>query len=477
MKKLKILAATIMLTGVMTAVPQNVFAKVDTYIIKDTTSGKLYQYDAQDIIPNLNSRLFFEFISNSKKDGIYMVHDDQTGKYINYENVKTAVEDKNNAFDLGQLYKTVQSEKVPFYVYNKVVKDDQIKNEVNFTGNNIEIDFGILQLKESGNVHISGSNSKFSNLDLKWDLIVAPKKDGEIILKNIQAKNIKITSGKSNQINLIDVKAEEVEIGSNVKVYISGDTVIKSIVVKEGTEIQTKGSPTIGKIRIDIKNQGGQVKLDGNFAEVQVDKVCNLELSTATKVGRLNAVSEVILKGDSAVRIGTITGIKNIKSKNVGTVAGKEDRKTGTTTSTSRYDENKPSTGGGNKPTDEVIVVKPPTDEVIVVKPPTDEVIVVKPPTDEVIVVKPELELEIVDIEKSCILNIHYVNYGIIVLQQGNYKDYNFYVDGENVQVQAVNKEGSIVKIELKDRNPKKITVEKGDVKEEITLKYNETKF
>lgn len=476
MKKLKVLAATIMLTGVMAAVPQNVFAKVDTYIIKDATNGRLYQYDVEDIIPNSNNRLLFEFISNSKKDGIYMVHDNQTEKYINYKNVKTAIEDKNNTFDLDQLYKTVQSEKVPFYVYNKVFRDGQIKNEVNFTGNNIEIDFGILQLRETGNVHISGSNSKFSNLDFKWDLILAPKKDGEIILKNIQAKNIKIISGKSNQISLIDVKAEEVEIGSNVKVHISGDTVIKSIIVKEGTEIQTKGSPTIGNLRIDTKDQEAQVKLDGNFAQVQVDKVCNLELSTATKVERLNAVSDVILKGDSAVRIGTITGIKNIKnikdikSTNVSTVVAKKTkktRKTGTTIPANRYDENKPSTGGGNKPTDEVIVVKPSTDEVIVVK----------PPTDEIIVVKPELELGVVDIDKSCILNIHYVNYGIIVLQQGNYKDYNFYVDGEKVQVQAVNKEGSIVKIELKDRNTKKITVEKGDVKEEITLKYDAIKF
>ncbi|RXI40072.1 hypothetical protein DP129_04955 [Clostridium tetani] len=78
----------------------------------------------------------------------------------------------------------------------------------------------------------------------------------------------------------------------------------------------------------------------------------------------------------------------------------------------------------------------------------------------------------IINREHSCIMNVHYVNYAVIVLKEGNLNNCNFYIDGEKVVAQKVNEEGNIIKIELKDRKDKDLVVEKQGKKEKIKLQY-----
>lgn len=78
----------------------------------------------------------------------------------------------------------------------------------------------------------------------------------------------------------------------------------------------------------------------------------------------------------------------------------------------------------------------------------------------------------IIDAKHSCIMNIHYVNYAVIVLKEGNFNDCSFYIDGKKVVPKKVNEEGNIIKMELKDRRDKNFMVESQGKKEEITLKY-----
>ncbi|RXI75085.1 Uncharacterised protein [Clostridium tetani] len=81
-------------------------------------------------------------------------------------------------------------------------------------------------------------------------------------------------------------------------------------------------------------------------------------------------------------------------------------------------------------------------------------------------------DFHIIDAEHSCIMNIHYVNYAVVVLKEDNFNDCSFYIDGKKVVPKKVNKEGNIIKIELKDRKDKSLMVESQGKKEEITLKY-----
>lgn len=90
---------------------------------------------------------------------------------------------------------------------------------------------------------------------------------------------------------------------------------------------------------------------------------------------------------------------------------------------------------------------------------------------------KPEGETEVINTgkfinkDKSSIMEVHFVYYGIITLNEGNIDNYEFYVEGEKATPQKVNTEGTIVKIELKDSSNKEIKVKKDSTEDKVTLK------
>ena len=73
---------------------------------------------------------------------------------------------------------------------------------------------------------------------------------------------------------------------------------------------------------------------------------------------------------------------------------------------------------------------------------------------------------------KSRIMEVHFVYYGVIVLEDGNINNCKFYVDGKEVTPSKVNKEGTIVKIELGSKASRDLKVVKGSVEDTTTLKY-----
>ena len=83
-------------------------------------------------------------------------------------------------------------------------------------------------------------------------------------------------------------------------------------------------------------------------------------------------------------------------------------------------------------------------------------------------------EFNVIDRQQSCIMNIEFVNYAVVLLKHGNMNDYEIFIDGEKVNPSAINELGSIVKVEVKDRKSKDLVVKQGDKKDEFTLNFIE---
>ncbi|KOA77318.1 hypothetical protein ADU77_07940 [Clostridium botulinum] len=536
MKKSKILLAVIMATGIVTGVYHtNAYAKVSSYILKDAVSNKFYQYDIKDIQSNINSPLFFEFMNNFRDSNKVMVHDDETGKYVNYEEVKKSFNNKNHVMDIDKICQNAVAEKEPFYVYHRINKNGQLENQLNLTRNNAEIDFDIFQLKEANDIRISGNNFNISNLETKNEVILTPSKNGVVTLSNVKAKNIKVIGAGENDIKLINVQADSLQIDGNAKISV-----------------------------------------DGKFVEVKANKKCEMNLSKNTVINKFYASDNIVITGSNKAKIEKLVGSKNVKnSDNINIVkidtttsaskhnenkpsnqgeskpsttvnntssssssTGKHKEKPDTTTSASKHNENKPSNQGESKPSTTVNNTSSSSSSTGKHKEKPDATTSAskhnenkpsnqgeskpsttvnntsssssstgkhkeKPDTttsaskkdlspssekdgkeanntnntssntsDSISTTDKENIFQIIDKEHTCIMNIHYVNYAVIVIKEGTYSDYDFYIDGKKVNVQRVNKEGSVVKVELNNRSDKKLMIQKGQEKEEMTLKY-----
>ncbi|KOA72993.1 hypothetical protein G8V05_15370 [Clostridium botulinum C/D] len=450
MKKSKILLAVIMATGIVTGVYHtNAYAKVSSYILKDAVSNKFYQYDIKDIQSNINSPLFFEFMNNFRDSNKVMVHDDETGKYVNYEEVKKSFNNKNHVMDIDKICQNAVAEKEPFYVYHRINKNGQLENQLNLTRNNAEIDFDIFQLKEANDIRISGNNFNISNLETKNEVILTPSKNGVVTLSNVKAKNIKVIGAGENDIKLINVQADSLQIDGNAKISV-----------------------------------------DGKFVEVKANKKCEMNLSKNTVINKFYASDNIVITGSNKAKIEKLVGSKNVKnSDNINIV------KIDTTTSASKHNENKPSNQGESKPSTTVNNTSSSSSSTGKHKEKPDTTTSASKKdlspssekdgkeanntnntssntSDSISTTDKENIFQIIDKEHTCIMNIHYVNYAVIVIKEGTYSDYDFYIDGKKVNVQRVNKEGSVVKVELNNRSDKKLMIQKGQEKEEMTLKY-----
>lgn len=76
----------------------------------------------------------------------------------------------------------------------------------------------------------------------------------------------------------------------------------------------------------------------------------------------------------------------------------------------------------------------------------------------------------LIDRNKSSIMEVHFVYYAVLSLNEGNIDNCDFYIDGNLVKPEKVNTSGTILKIEVKDSNKKKIKVVKGDLEDSVTL-------
>ncbi len=76
----------------------------------------------------------------------------------------------------------------------------------------------------------------------------------------------------------------------------------------------------------------------------------------------------------------------------------------------------------------------------------------------------------LIDRNKSSIMEVHFVYYAVLSLNEGNIDNCKVYIDGNLAKSEKVNTSGTILKIELKDSNKKKIKVVKGDLEDSVTL-------
>jgi len=76
----------------------------------------------------------------------------------------------------------------------------------------------------------------------------------------------------------------------------------------------------------------------------------------------------------------------------------------------------------------------------------------------------------LIDRNKSSIMEVHFVYYAVLSLNEGSIDNCKVYIDGNLAKSEKVNTSGTILKIELKDSNKKKIKVVKGDLEDSVTL-------
>lgn len=215
----------------------------------------------------------------------------------------------------------------------------------------------------SGDLYIKANNISVKNLKLKGIIIVDPGKDGNANLENVVANGIIIKSGGKNSIHFNNVIANKLTLDNTnnetVRVETKGNTAIKNTEVK-GSSILEVSKGSFGNINITdsnsekniefrgrfenniIMSSGGtitvpkdsdltslkiatinneNVKLQGNFKNVEVAKPTSLELldnsNIIEKLKITSSANLIIAKTSSVAKleIATINKLDEIKLK------------------------------------------------------------------------------------------------------------------------------------------------------------------
>lgn len=105
-RSMKLLTTVILVGGVLTSTMIGVQAKTVSYLIKDKSTGTVYEYGVAELIDGfLNYKasgsdvLYNDFSSKLNKNGYYSFYDD-TKKYVDYKDISNAfLEAKSNKQD------------------------------------------------------------------------------------------------------------------------------------------------------------------------------------------------------------------------------------------------------------------------------------------------------------------------------------------------------------------------------------------
>lgn len=147
-----------------------------------------------------------------------------------------------------------------------------------------------------GNVALSADNIQLKNTKVNGTLYVNPGAEGDIVLNNIEATNIKILSGGQNSIHLNNVKATNLEIdkkGTNdpVRIVADANTVITNTLVKGDAKLETDpskeafGTVTISPTKVKT------IELKGRFGTVNVATNSSVNVDPNTIINRLSAAN------------------------------------------------------------------------------------------------------------------------------------------------------------------------------------------
>lgn len=97
MQKNKLILSILSLTCFL-SIPTIANAQVDGYLVKNTSTNVVYQYNTKDLLSSLrgNKKLYNKFQNTRKQFGILGYHDD-SNKIVSHQDViKTFLKNKNN---------------------------------------------------------------------------------------------------------------------------------------------------------------------------------------------------------------------------------------------------------------------------------------------------------------------------------------------------------------------------------------------
>ncbi|MCY6370967.1 hypothetical protein [Clostridium ganghwense] len=133
-KRVKVLATLAIAGCVALGMGAKANAKTDAYLIKDKSTGTVYEFDRQALVKsfmnyNINGSdaLYDDYKRLFSKNGLYAFHDD-TKKYVDYEEVKKAFMDaniNNKAFSLDDF---TENKGATMTTVPKIVKDVTASN-------------------------------------------------------------------------------------------------------------------------------------------------------------------------------------------------------------------------------------------------------------------------------------------------------------------------------------------------------------
>lgn len=478
MKKAKILMSVFVSTSILLGGVINANAKVSSYIIKD--NDKLYNYDLSELFAGNNFKLLSEFLDKSKEKNIAMINDDEVMKYLDYEVLKNNERSFGKYFDYKTFVTISNGLEKPKFLYDRVEKNNEISNRLNISGENLNIDFSKEQFDKFDDVNVTGKNITISNLDLKGSVYINTNQSGNITLNNVKSSSVNIINAPKEDIDLVNVISDKLVMNSKngTIVNLKGNSKLKETAIQESSKLNNVLGD-FGLVTVDIKNKEvNKVELNGEFKNLVVNNGKDLILGKEAKIKEIKANSNIDIVRDAKAVINNVVKDKKVIVKNsIKTIDKKETTAsnnssngsknnsgsniTAEANNSSKNNENKNNESNSGSKNGEIKNNEPkekPTTNDNNNKPDTN--------IDKV--------LNVIDKDKSCIMNIQLVNYAVIVLREGTISDYKFFIDDSEIKPTKVNDEGTILKFEVQNRKNKELRVVKGEKTEKFVLKYKQ---
>lgn len=462
MKKTKILMSIFVSTSILLGGVINANAKVNSYIIKD--NDKLYNYNLSELFASNNFKLLSEFLDKSKEKNIYMVNDEEVAKYFDYETLKNNERNYGKYFDYKTFTTISNGLEKPKFLYDRVEKNNEISNRLNITGENLNIDFSKEQFDKYDDVNITGKNISISNLDFKGNVYINTNQSGNITLNNVKSSSLNIVNAPKEDIDLVNVMSDKLVMTSRngTSINLKENSKIKETVIQESSKLNNVLGD-FGLVTLDIKNkEANRVELNGEFKNLVVNNGKDLLLGKEAKINEIKANSNIdIFRDAKAVIKNVIKDKKAIVKNSIKESDKKEIISTSNSSNTSKNNSgNNIATESNNSSKNNESKEKPATNDNS------------RPDTNSNNNV--DKALNVIDKDKSCIMNIQLVNYAVIVLSEGTINDYKFFIEGSEVKPVKVNDEGTILKVEIQNRKNKELKVVKNEKTDKFVLKYKQ---
>lgn len=335
MNKKKLFLSSILGLCFALGLSSNAYAKVNSYVLKDNVDGVVRNYISEEVNKSLINRtlgkeasLFDEFEKYLSKNGIFAFHSD-TGKFVSSDIISKELKNSNLNNKVFSLDKFMEDKNTPSV---NISEEFSKSKSLGIVKKGLIIDKNLAEktLEIDRDLFIMADNIDIKDINIKGNLILEVKSEGNINLSNISCKDIKVNDAGKGSINLTGVKANQVKIIGNAKVKADTNTKVE-------------------KLEISPLDKNSEVSLEGNFALVEVNKEAKINLSKVT-IDKFEVKAKIEYKLDKDTKIKELLGdqdkIKGIKDE----ISSQSGQTTPTPGGTNGGNDSGGSNPGGNNP-------------------------------------------------------------------------------------------------------------------------------